>query len=165
MKTYLAFVRAPMAEAARRARSLWRRHWAPLLTCIAVSFPLVASDMHTGSATARDGTGAKSVKTPIKFDAMATPAGYIAHRDPTTGKFVNAPKGARELVAGMSASERRALSTSHQGLVMEKLASGADVVRLNGRFRYGMVASRDSDGRITIRCDVHEPCVTGEEQQ
>jgi len=78
--------------------------------------------------------------------------GLKTYRDPVTGERRSPPPGLP--APALSASERRALSRSHEGLVAVagQTSAGGTRVDLQGRFLNHVVASVGVDGTVSMGC-------------
>ncbi len=83
-------------------------------------------------------------------------AGMWIYVNPETGE-VEAPPPTMALFP-LSQAEKNAMSTSDDGLVEEpsSVTGGGVMVNLEGRFRSPLAATRDGDGKITLR-HLHAP--------
>ncbi len=77
-------------------------------------------------------------------------AGLRVYKDPATGAFVVPAPG--------TAADAR-VSTSSEGLVETRGTSAAGGMRLDlqGRFRSYAIATKDEQGRVTVRCEPNTP--------
>jgi hypothetical protein len=76
--------------------------------------------------------------------------GLRAYKDPRTGEFTDPPATEVETAA----PSERALNRSHEGLmaVPNDVPGGGVRLDLQGRFRSHFIATKDSDGKVSIRC-------------
>ena len=88
--------------------------------------------------------------------AMAGPlvgahAGVRVYKDPQTGEFAQ-PSSTDTSIA---ASVARSFSRSHVGLVEvlnTEVLGGGVKMDLQGRFRSHFIATKDADGKVSVRC-------------
>jgi hypothetical protein len=82
----------------------------------------------------------------------------IIHVDPQTGAVIPAPAPGTAPLE-LSAQERNALSTSHEGLteVQSSVPGGGYSIDLQGRFQSPLTATIGPDGKVRIG---HEPLGT-----
>ncbi len=99
--------------------------------------------------------------TPTSIAPEATPAaasppagahaGLRVYKDPQTGEFTEPPP----TDTSTAATAERAFSRSHQGLVEvpnTAVPGGGAVLDLQGRFRSHFIATKDADGKLSVRC-------------
>jgi hypothetical protein len=96
--------------------------------------------------------GGACTRGSARAPAPGVTAAARVYRDPVTGRFGPPPDGAP---AGASAPS--ALSTSTAGLTEIASPGGGRMVRLQGRFRNLLHATRAADGAVTSACVHGEP--------
>ena len=86
--------------------------------------------------------------------AASPPSGVHAdlrvYKDPQTGEFTEPPP-----VNLSTAPTERAFDHSHQGLMVvpnTAVPGGGVKLDLQGRFRSHFVATKDADGKVSVRC-------------
>ncbi len=78
-------------------------------------------------------------------------AGLRVYKDPQTGEFTDPPPADATTIAPVG----RALNRSHEGLVAEPntaVPGGGVRLDLQGRFRSHFIATKDADGKVSLRC-------------
>lgn len=111
---------------------------------------LVALSLATAALFA--GTDAKPAPPPAT--PQPVPA-MTVYKDPVTGRL--GPVPADKLRALLSANERRALSSSSEGLVEKAAPGGGIMYDLQGRFQSVMWATTGANGAVTGQCDQVAP--------
>jgi hypothetical protein len=107
-----------------------------------------------GSAQAPPGLPSEMADGARDDSASAGSAGMRAYVDPETGEFAVPPGDAP---AAAALAPDAATGTAHEGLTEtpSPVPGGGVMVRPEGRFRVPLVATRDADGKVTLR---HAPC-------
>jgi len=111
--------------------------------------------LHTGPGRAGEGGDETAGGVPAGQQKAAAQApvaaqGLRVYRDPQTGRFGPPPPGV--VPPGLTATERRMLSRSDQGLRQSALPGGGVAVDLQGRYRTMAVATVRADGQAAVNC-------------
>jgi hypothetical protein len=95
---------------------------------------------------------ASEASPPAASPPAGTHAGLRVYKDPQTGEFTEPPPNTS--IATTTAPIERAFSRSHEGLlaVPSSMPGGGVRVDLQGRFRSHFVATKDADGKVSVRC-------------
>ena len=123
-----------------------------MAACVLTALPAFAEQ---GPTPASEDARAMRVPPPPAEKSAVNPAaasGMIVHIDPRTGAIIKTPAPAA-VPLQLSPQMLNALSTSHQGLVQERssLPAGGVKVDLQGRFHSPLVATIDSNGKMTMQ--------------
>jgi hypothetical protein len=81
--------------------------------------------------------------------SAAEGTGYVAYRDPVTGKFTTPPPGAA--TAGQART-----SSAATGLVEVPSPTSGTMIELNGRFQNQMAVQRSDAGAAEANCTEHD---------
>jgi hypothetical protein len=87
----------------------------------------------------------------VKQETPHVQLGMRVYVNPVTGEFISRPADAPEIEMPKELEE--AMSTSHEGLVIEPGPAGSMTVDLRGRFLHMMTATADGEAHVEATCD------------
>ena len=134
-------------------RSRMRRQLGPALTACAGVLALAALVALTESTPPASALERASTEPMLSTRAIPPAGGGLkTYRDPVTGERRAPPPGLP--APALTASERRGLSRSHEGLVAVsgQTPAGGTRVDLQGRFLSNVVARVGADGTASMGC-------------